>query len=187
MLTLSADKGSLNNGRMDRSGYPGYISVANLAGTAALEIGRDCMIKVAEFPDVPVDANGKDDPLHRRWKDRLLSICYDALLQPLHELPRGGIPIKWSDGNVRMCDIAIGIVSMDYPEVVLSTGVVMGNCGICETPAERLDTMTDTYGRPWRLRTQALEMRRRAGQSEAELSEAELFGSRSGAVRAIII
>jgi hypothetical protein len=100
----------------DKSAWPIYLSIGNIASRTRNKPSQQCWVLIAYIP-TPVFKD--PDNLHTALQHRLFHQCLKFILEPLHAAGTDGVYMKDALGNIRHCFLRVAAYLADYPEQVL--------------------------------------------------------------------
>ena len=122
-ILLSSDKTRLTNLGGNKTAWPVYMSVGNLAMDLRLSPSMGSWIPIAYLPhcewETELSSTQKDDTFHGICTSRLFHQALKHVLLPLEEAGRVGVPMVDACGNMCHCFPLLAAYLGDYPEQIL--------------------------------------------------------------------
>ncbi|TEB18734.1 hypothetical protein FA13DRAFT_1758436 [Coprinellus micaceus] len=110
--------------------------------------------------------------LRRKPSFRAYHACLECILRPLQPAGKEGMEVSDGLGMVRCCHPIFATFIGDYPEQVLVTGVITGDCVKCPIPKDQLgDPHSDPGGRSLKTMLDLLDDFDNVGGSYVQFSQ----------------
>lgn len=130
---ISTDKTQLTDFR-NKSAYPLYLTIGNIPKEIRRKPSTWAYILLAYLPTTKLE-HVTNKAQRRRLLGNLYHACMGKILKPLETAGRDGIFMTSGDGKTRRNHPILASFIGDYPEQVLTTGVMTGECPAC--PVDR--------------------------------------------------
>ncbi|KAF9497635.1 hypothetical protein BDN71DRAFT_1481608 [Pleurotus eryngii] len=135
-IIISSDKTQLTLFQ-NKTVYLVYLTIRNLPKSICRKPSCCGQILLAYLPTTKL-AHIKNKSSRRRTLTNLFHASMKFVLSPLKEPGIHGIKLTSGDGATRRCHPIYATYVGDYPEQCLVTGVITGDCPICECPHNEL-------------------------------------------------
>lgn len=155
-LLLSTDKTQLTlfGGK---TAYPVYMTIGNIPKEIRRKPSRCAQMLIGYIPITKLQGI-RNKTARRRALANLFHYCLRILLAPIVPYSKTGLPMMSGDGIWRRCHPILANFIGDYPEQVLVTCTLYGECPKCDVPPDQLGAYdrysSRDYGKA--LRTYAL-------------------------------
>ena len=135
-ILLSTDKTQLTSFR-NKNAYPLYLTIGNIPKEIRRKPSLRAYVLLAYLPTTRLE-NVTNKAQRRRMINNLYHSCMHKILEPLEVAGISGVNMSTGNGNVhRTHPIFAGFIG-DYPEQILSSGSITGECPSCEAPRDKL-------------------------------------------------
>lgn len=128
----------------NKTAYPIYITIGNLPKDICSKPSQRGQILLGYLPTTKLE-HIKNKSARRRMLANLFHACVRCILEPLCTAGANGIPMMSGDGVQRRVHPILAAFVGDYPEQVLVTGVLTGNCAVCDCPRDELGDLDAAF------------------------------------------
>jgi Plavaka transposase len=135
-VLLSTDKTQLTTFR-NKCAYPLYMSIGNIPKEIRRKPSLRAYVLLAYLPTTRLE-HVSNKAQRRRLLSNLYHSCMHKILQPLVTAGKAGVYMACGDGNLHRNHPILASFIGDYPEQILSTGTVTGECPTCDVDHDRL-------------------------------------------------
>lgn len=128
-----------------KTAYPVYLTIGNIPKELRRKPSRRTHVLLGYLPTTPLP-HVSSTASRRRMLTNLFHYCFARMLAPLKHLDKTG-PIEMStgDGVVHRTFPIFACFVGDYPEQVLVSGCITGDCPRCPTKRKDLGDLEDNY------------------------------------------
>ncbi|KAJ3995318.1 hypothetical protein F5050DRAFT_1573893 [Lentinula boryana] len=156
-ILLSSDKTQVTLFR-NKTVYPVYMTIRNIPKELRRKPSRRAYILVGYLPTTSLE-HIKSPSSRRCSLANLFHACMRTIVRPLEAVGVTGLVMASGDGVTQHCHPIFAAYISDYPEQVVVTCCVSGNCPQCMIPRQSLGENTDPYpSRQLRLILKTLQM-----------------------------
>ncbi|KAH9943974.1 hypothetical protein B0H21DRAFT_864378 [Amylocystis lapponica] len=134
-VILSSDKTKLSQFRGDKSAWPVYLTIGNIAKDVRRKASSHATILVAYLPVPKLDCFG--DKTCPAAKYQLFHHCMKTILATVASAGRTGKEMACADGFVRAIWPIIAAYVADYPEQCLVACCMENRCPMCQVPPDQ--------------------------------------------------
>jgi Plavaka transposase len=113
------------------------MTIGNIPKEIRCKVSAQAYILLAYLPTTKLETV-TNKASRRRQLNNLYHACMGFILEPLNAAGIHGIRMPSGDGVVCQTHPIIATFNGDYPEQVLATGVMSGDCPTCEVDHETL-------------------------------------------------
>ena len=138
-IMLSSDKTQVTMFR-NKAAYPIYMTIGNIPKDIRRKPSHHAQILLAYLPTTRLD-HISNQSARRRTLNNLVHACIGHILQPLQLAGNRGMELCGGDGILRRGHPILACYIGDYPEQVLVSGTITGDCPKC-------DILRDELGSP---------------------------------------
>ena len=135
-IIISTDKTQLTTFR-NKSAYPLYLTIGNIPKEICRKPSNHAYILLAYLPTTQLENVSNKASRHRQLAN-LYHACMGHILGPLKEAGTKGVFMASGDGLVHRNHPLLACFSGDYPEQVLTTCVITGQCATCPTARDEM-------------------------------------------------
>src|SRR6266702_2878265 len=135
-VLLSTDKTLLTTFR-NKSAYPLYMTIGNIPKEIRRKPSMHAYILLAYLPTTRL-VHVQNKAQRRRLVSNLYRSCMRRILAPLETAGTSGIYMARGDGRLHRTHPLFAAFIGDYPEQILSTGSITGECPTCDVDHDRL-------------------------------------------------
>ncbi|KAF9455627.1 hypothetical protein BDZ94DRAFT_1286081 [Collybia nuda] len=143
-IIISTDKTQLTLFR-NKSAYPVYMTIGNIPKEIRRKPSRRAYILLGYLPTSRLLLI-TNQASRRRCLSNLYHACMDKILSPLEVSGRDGIAMVSGDGLMHRGHPLFACFVGDYPEQVLVTCTLTGDCIQCDTPRTQLGELPQPEG-----------------------------------------
>jgi Plavaka transposase len=133
---LSTDKTQLTSFR-NKNAYPLYLTIGNIPKEIRRKPSLRAYVLLAYLPTTRLE-NVANKAQRRRMINNLYHSCMHKILEPLEIAGISGVNMSTGSGNVHRIHPIFASFIGDYPEQILSSGGITGECPSCEAPRDKL-------------------------------------------------
>ncbi|KAG2141516.1 hypothetical protein BD769DRAFT_1349437 [Suillus cothurnatus] len=167
-VILASDKTCLSQFRGDKSAWPVYLSIGNIAKEKRREMSARATVLIGYLPAGKLGCFTSDSRSLASY--RLFHHCMSLLLQPLIAAGRDGVEMVCADSMVRRIYPILAAYVVDFPEQCLVACCKENRCPKCLVAAdERGDPLSSPMRDP-QLIKEILEKRKK-GQHPTEFED----------------
>ncbi|KAJ3987299.1 hypothetical protein F5890DRAFT_1472384, partial [Lentinula detonsa] len=142
-ILLSSDKTQVTLFR-NKTVYPVYMTIGNIPKELRRKPSRRAYILVGYLPTTSLE-HIKSPSSRRRSLANLFHACMRNIVRPLEAVGATGLVMASGDGVKRHCHPIFAAYISDYPEQVVVTCCISGNCPRCIIPRQVIGENTDPY------------------------------------------
>ncbi|KAJ3740069.1 hypothetical protein DFH05DRAFT_1537576 [Lentinula detonsa] len=147
-ILLSSDKTQVTLFR-NKTVYPVYMTIGNIPKELRRKPSCRAYILVGYLPTTSLE----------HIKTNLFHACMRNIVRPLEAVGATGLVMASGDGVKRHCHPIFAAYISDYPEQMVVTCCISGNCPRCIIPRQSIGENTDPYpSRQLRLILETLQM-----------------------------
>ncbi|KAH7903904.1 hypothetical protein BJ138DRAFT_1119934 [Hygrophoropsis aurantiaca] len=135
-IILSSDKTQVTMFR-NKSAYPIYMTIGNIPKDIRRKPSHHAQILLAYLPTTRLD-HITNQAARRRTLANLFHACMSRVVQPLKDIGHSGMAMTSGDGLTRRAHPLLACYVGDYPEQILVSGTITGDCPKCTIPHNEL-------------------------------------------------
>ncbi|KAF8268831.1 hypothetical protein EI94DRAFT_1682471 [Lactarius quietus] len=149
-VTFAGHKTQLTHFR-NKSVYPVYMTISNIPKNICRKTSSQAYVLLGYLPTTKLELE-KNKAKRRQLTANLYHACMHCILNPLISAGRDGVFMSTAEGIVHWNHPILACFIGDYPEQVLTTCSVSGDCPVCGTTREDLGHFdVDDVPRPCKL------------------------------------
>ncbi|TEB23184.1 hypothetical protein FA13DRAFT_1757116 [Coprinellus micaceus] len=169
-IIISSDKTQLTLFR-NKAAYPLYMTIGNIPKELRRKPSFRAYVLLGYLPTSRL-SHITCKAARRRCLSNLYHACLERILRPLQTAGKEGMEVSDGLGMVRCCHPIFATFIGDYPEQVLVTGVITGDCVKCPIPKDQLgDPHSDPGGRSLKTMLDLLDDFDNVGGSYVQFSQ----------------
>ncbi|KAG1797194.1 hypothetical protein EV424DRAFT_1304426, partial [Suillus variegatus] len=121
----------------NKTAYPVYMTIGNIPKDIRRKPSRHAHILLAYLPTTRLE-HIKNRASRRRTITNLFHACMGHILEPLKSAGEDGLHMRSGDGITRRGHPLLACYVGDYPEQILVSGTMTGECPKCNVPNSEL-------------------------------------------------
>ncbi|KAJ3966648.1 hypothetical protein EV361DRAFT_872222, partial [Lentinula raphanica] len=142
-ILLSTDKTQVTVFR-NKSVYPVYMSIGNIPKEIRRKPSSRAYVLLGYLPTTNL-SHIKSTPSRRRSVANLFHTCMRHIIKPLETAGASGVIMASGDGVKWLCHPIFAAHIGDYPEQILATCSLTGDCPCCTIPRQMIGENTEPH------------------------------------------